>query len=529
MGRVSGVLGGGVSIITPLTVSGLGIWIDHSKSGVWQDHTATIPANSDGNHILRIDDLSGNGNYMTATNLSANGPHFTLNVQNGLPAGKFIDYQHYDAGLYGPVWGSAQPLTAIFVFMQNNVQNDGQRIMSGLTEAGFSGILELYISGQESPHLLGTGGMDAGAIIIRKPYVVSVKFNGVLSIIRVNGTQVATGNASTTALGALTIGMKNHGSLWHGYLMEAQFYSADVPTTKLAGLENKLINKWKIRAPKIRFAQIGTVDASTIKLDLSENVSSSDYKTGVTIKVNGSTATISSATRQVNHSCIYYVLSTPVMGTDTVTWEYSGGDYTNEDVSGQDMPTITPTAVQNFVGPSTVIVNDTFTDTNGTLLNAHAISPTNTLGATWIESTGNWTIQSDKANNNTWVRTFGLVETGLANVKITASILTQNGSLNGLIFRYSDASNYWELRRNGSTKALSIYKKVGADGPVVNAVVTTTDVTTQTYTVVCVGDLIMVNDGHGNVLTLEDSFNNTATKHGIVNDIGNIDNFTIYG
>jgi hypothetical protein len=71
-------------------------------------------------------------------------------------------------------------------------------------------------------------------------------------------------------------------------------------------------------------AEVGNVDASTVVVTFTLPVAAagSDYKSGVTIKVNGVAAVISSATRQANTAVVYYVLATPVAHGDAVTWEY---------------------------------------------------------------------------------------------------------------------------------------------------------------------------------------------------------------
>ena len=75
--------------------------------------------------------------------------------------------------------------------------------------------------------------------------------------------------------------------------------------------------------------EIGVVDSSTVEIAFTENVdTTSDYTTGVTIKVGTVTATIESATRQTDQSKVRYVLGAGVDGTEAVTWEYldsSGG------------------------------------------------------------------------------------------------------------------------------------------------------------------------------------------------------------
>jgi hypothetical protein len=71
-------------------------------------------------------------------------------------------------------------------------------------------------------------------------------------------------------------------------------------------------------------AEIGTVNDTTVVVTFVEEVSAvgDDYSSGVTIKVNGASVTVSSGTRQANHAVVYYVITPAVIFGDVVTWEY---------------------------------------------------------------------------------------------------------------------------------------------------------------------------------------------------------------
>lgn len=77
-------------------------------------------------------------------------------------------------------------------------------------------------------------------------------------------------------------------------------------------------------APLFSSAEIGSVNAFTLPVTFDSNVSASNYATGVTIKVNGTATSITSATRQANHAIVRYVIPVLWHGTgDAVTWEYN--------------------------------------------------------------------------------------------------------------------------------------------------------------------------------------------------------------
>jgi len=97
-------------------------------------------------------------------------------------------------------------------------------------------------------------------------------------------------------------------------------------------------------------AEVGDVDTITIEARFSGNVNATDYKAGVTIRVNAISQTINTATRQADHTFVYYVIAAAADVDDTLTWEYDDdlGDY--EDDEGAPMADIGATSATNYVG-----------------------------------------------------------------------------------------------------------------------------------------------------------------------------------
>ncbi len=106
-------------------------------------------------------------------------------------------------------------------------------------------------------------------------------------------------------------------------------------------------------APHFSSAEVGDVNASTVAVTFDSAIvaDGSDYSSGVTIKVNGSTRNFESGIRQANHAVVYYALSSPVANGDTVTWEYSGGSIISES-DGLALANVSAQNVTNNVAPS---------------------------------------------------------------------------------------------------------------------------------------------------------------------------------
>lgn len=117
--------------------------------------------------------------------------------------------------------------------------------------------------------------------------------------------------------------------------------------------------------------------------------------------------------------------------------------------------------IQQSVGIR-LIVEDSFTDVDGTLLPAHNIAPTNLLGLVWqnVDSTSNASI-----SGNVGVESLGagtvILNTPKADFMSSATFTTVNSiAFVGLIGRCVDASNEWRLGYNASATVLSILERV---------------------------------------------------------------------
>lgn len=180
--------------------------------------------------------------------------------------------------------------------------------------------------------------------------------------------------------------------------------------------------------PEFDSAEVGSVNASTVVVTFTHEVSASNYGTGVVIKVNGSGATISTSTRQANHAIVYYTLSAPCISTDTVTWEYSAaaGEIVAES-DGSPLEDVSAQTVTNNV--SGVTLPDVASATRLMDLRASdfaGLADDASIGNTWT-------------SHDALVRVFtrGTGATGLTKVAI-----------DGHIYVSSNGANDWMLGQN---------------------------------------------------------------------------------
>jgi len=111
-------------------------------------------------------------------------------------------------------------------------------------------------------------------------------------------------------------------------------------------------------------------------------------------------------------------------------------------------------------GDNTLIL-DQFTDSDGTLVTAHAIAPTNTVSASWVlESGTSMVIQSNRAQLNA-ASSIMVANSTVTDHIVTATYNQTSGGIGaGLFARYQDVSNYW--RNNILSTAMQLIERTAA-------------------------------------------------------------------
>ena len=168
---------------------------------------------------------------------------------------------------------------------------------------------------------------------------------------------------------------------------------------------------------------------------------------------------------------------------------------------------------------------DTFTDTNGTNIESHtpdvqpstgwstqsgtfAISSTNSLQCTAVSSQVGYTVIDMSAAS------------GTLDVNVAVGPVSSSGNNMGLVFRWSDTSNYWLFRwvvnAAGTVDGFYLTKYASGTPTTPDSDTTLTDFSAgENLSVVLDGSSIECYRDEELVLSTTDSHNSTATEHGI--------------
>lgn len=108
-----------------------------------------------------------------------------------------------------------------------------------------------------------------------------------------------------------------------------------------------------VTPPSYSSSEIGDVDEVIVEVVFSEAVAAAgdDYTSGVTIKVNGVSQTISAGVRQADQSKVRYTIPR-VDANDGITWEYASGPglITDQAAPANDLADVSPQTATNNVG-----------------------------------------------------------------------------------------------------------------------------------------------------------------------------------
>lgn len=174
------------------------------------------------------------------------------------------------------------------------------------------------------------------------------------------------------------------------------------------------------------------------------------------------------------------------------------------------------------------VVLDTFTDTNGTSLDAHTMD----VGSGWTEHLGVWEIQSNEAKT-TSVSTLQLatILTLYADAIIEVAVTTSVNSFLGIAFRFTDTDNAWWAELDAGGDRAVIKERTSATTTLrAETAVTIDDATTYRLVVILDGDVITVIADDTVRVTYTSSVRNTVKTHGLkaYRASEKFDNFAVY-
>jgi hypothetical protein len=205
---------------------------------LWLDAADTTTITASSGSVSQWNDKSGNGRNVSQSN-AANQPTTGVATQNGL---NVLDF-NVDL-LQSAAFTQAQPFTAAVVARSTNTGTGNRQAVGndGTTPTVYenNGVWRIF-AGTEL--ISTTARNDAW-------HYFSAIFNGSSSNLRLDGTQIASGNAGTNGYSnrRINIGSSlsggNPSATWLGQIAEVILFSRVLSADEIAEVETYLANKW---------------------------------------------------------------------------------------------------------------------------------------------------------------------------------------------------------------------------------------------------------------------------------------------
>lgn len=215
----------------PTDISGLALWLDASDAA-----SLTLDGS---NNVSQWSDKSGNARNVTQSNFFRRPSYTAASQINGVNVVKFD--------------GTDDLLTAYFTSIPQPATVFVVARFGSLT-----GFRVLYDSLSTNPHGMYTSGtvlvleagsslnINGGTVTVNASLLASGVYNSTSSILRLNRTQIASGNAGAFALtNGISFGANRNGSApFQGDIAEFAYYSRVLTAGEITQVEDYLKNKW---------------------------------------------------------------------------------------------------------------------------------------------------------------------------------------------------------------------------------------------------------------------------------------------
>jgi len=216
----------------------------------WYDASDTSSITESSSIISQVNDKSGNGFHLNVLTAGSTGPKTGVQTLNNLnvlcwdTAGQILENNSFSYDQ------SANGLCFSTIF-KCDVDNSIDFIVAGTESAASGQRMSLRrVSSNDSMQILGgsgTGsnqivGSGGGSVPEGEDLLITVKFNGSNSAIRVNGIELNSGNIGTNIFSSLNIGgNESESSNLQGYIAEMIFFK---DLNKQNESEGYLAHKW---------------------------------------------------------------------------------------------------------------------------------------------------------------------------------------------------------------------------------------------------------------------------------------------
>jgi hypothetical protein len=234
-------VGASGGMFSPLDISDLELWYDATDGDSVLNAVSPDTPATNGQTVRRWNDLSGNANHVNQTT-GIEQPIYNTSEINSKPC---VVFDGTNDQLEG---GSITPGNATYFVVARRSSSATREDISDIRLPAQTQQV-IFLPDASSFDMFAGTVLASSTVILDANFIGTAQFNGVLSLSRVNGVQVATGDVgSRPENGNFFLGSSN--SKWlDGPIGEYLRYSRVLSTSEIAQVETYLSAKWGISIP----------------------------------------------------------------------------------------------------------------------------------------------------------------------------------------------------------------------------------------------------------------------------------------
>ena len=223
-------------------IKDLALWLESTQEISFLKNEAR-----DGVAVTKWNDINLASIDRATTSVSGIAPIYRQNSINALPALQFSGNGCFIINHVATSNNNLKTMFAVFLENKKNTSSGTYLYDNNVFPPQFAFILTTEFAGQ----LYGGIGLTSGSIPLNKPHILTAVHNTANSFFRINGTQIATGNAGSNIMGSSTrLGGGSCTSVndsLYGYIGEFIVFDRVLNAKEYLDVETYLSKKWAIK------------------------------------------------------------------------------------------------------------------------------------------------------------------------------------------------------------------------------------------------------------------------------------------
>lgn len=234
--QLPGVIG--ATVFDPLVTNGVPSVALDGRQSLYSDLGITLCVNND--PVEQWNDLSGHGNNVSQATLANRPTYLAAGWPNGLPC---LSFNGTSSRLLRATFTQgtlAQPTTIFVVAKSSSIAAGSREIIDGS-----GGTFRNVIRQNGSTWSIGSTTFIGGGTSDTNPHVLCGQFSSPNCFLRVDGSQILSGDSGSSSMVGILIGTNSSiSALWNGLIAAVYIYPAALSISQIQPMEAYLKGVW---------------------------------------------------------------------------------------------------------------------------------------------------------------------------------------------------------------------------------------------------------------------------------------------